>query len=286
MKFVVLISVLLTSTPSVWAAAQYAAGMVLKVDLQHKTILLSCECIPGDMPAGMVKFSVKEVSSLARLVPGQLVDFSIRDEGTVRYAEGITIREFSNLEQQSLAARRLTMVEKLEGSASEPKALTVGERLPSSTLMDQNRRQVDVAGFPGKVVVLNFFYTHCTLPEYCFRLSNNLGNVQKRFQKKMGHDLVLLSLSFDPVHDQPETLANYARTWHADRNWHFLTGAPPVVKNLCTLFGVNSWPDEAELLHSLHTVVLDRDGRLAANIEGNQFTAQQLGDFIEVILKK
>jgi len=258
----------------------------LKVDLQHKTILLSCECIPGDMPAGMAKFSVKEVSSLARLVPGQLVDFSIRDEGTVRYAEGITIREFSNLEQQSLAARRLTMVEKLEGSASEPKALTVGERVPSSTLMDQNRRQVDVAGFPGKVVVLNFFYTHCTLPEYCFRLSNNLGNVQKRFQKKMGHDLVLLSLSFDPVHDQPEALANYARTWHADRNWHFLTGAPPVVKNLCTLFGVTSWPDEAELLHSLHTVVLDRDGRLAANIEGNQFTAQQLGDLIEVILKQ
>ena len=286
MKFVVLISLLLTSTPSVWAAAQYAAGMVLKVDLLHKTILLSCECIPGDTPAGMAKFSVKEVSSLARLVPGQLVDFSIRDEGTVRYAEGITIREFSNLEQQSLAARRLTMVEKLEGSASEPKALTVGERVPSSTLMDQNRRQVDVAGFPGKVVVLNFFYTHCTLPDYCFRLSNNLGNVQKRFQKKMGHDLVLLSLSFDPVHDHPEALANYARTWHADRNWHFLTGAPPVVKNLCTLFGVNSWPDEAELLHSLRTVVLDRDGRLAANIEGNQFTVQQLGDLIEVILKQ
>jgi protein SCO1 len=286
MKLVVLISVLLTSTPSVWAAEQYAAGMVLKVDLQHRTILLSCECIPGDMPAGMAKFLVKEVSSLARLVPGQLVDFSIRDEGTARYAEGITIHEFSDLEQQSLAARRLTMVEKLEGRSSEPKALTVGERVPRSTLMDQNRRQVDVAAFPGKVVVLNFFYTHCTLPEYCFRVSNNLGNVQKRFQKKMGHDLVLLSLSFDPVHDQPEALANYARTWHADRNWHFLTGAPPVVRNLCTLFGVNSWPDEAELLHSLHTVVLDRDRRLAANIEGNQFTAQQLGDLIEVILKQ
>jgi protein SCO1/2 len=40
------------------------------------------------------------------------------------------------------------------------------------------------------------------------------------------------------------------------------------------------------LLHSLHTVVLDRKGRLAANIEGNQFSAQQLGDLIEVILKQ
>ena len=287
MKFVVLISLLLPSTSSVWAAAKHAAaGMVLKVDSQHKTILLSCEGIPGYMPAGVAKFTVKEGPFFARLAPGQLVDFAILDEGTQRYAEGITIREFNNLEQQPLAARRLTMVQELEAGASDPKELRVGERVPSTILTDQNRRQIDVAGFPGKVLVLNFFYTHCTLPDYCFRLSNNLGNVEKRFQKKMGHDLILLSLSFDPVHDQPEVLANYARTWHADRNWHFLTGTPPVVKNLCALFGVNSWPDEAELLHSLHTVVLDRRGRMAANIEGNQFTAQQLGDLIEVILQQ
>jgi protein SCO1/2 len=287
MKFVVLISLLLPSTSSVWAAAKHAAaGMVLKVDSRHKTILLSCEGIPGYMPAGVAKFTVKEDPFLARLAPGQLVDFAILDEGTLRYAEGITIREFNNLEQQPLAARRLTMVQELEAGASDPKELRVGERVPSAILIDQNRRQIDVAGFPGKVLVLNFFYTHCTLPDYCFRLSNNLGNVQKRFQTKMGHDLILLSLSFDPVHDQPEVLANYARTWHADRNWRFLTGTPLVVKNLCALFGVNSWPDEAELLHSLHTVILDRRGQMAANIEGNQFTAQQLGDLIEVILKR
>ena len=285
MKFVVLISLLLTGTFSVSAAARHAAaGMVLRVDLQQKTILLSCEAIPGYMPAGMAKFSVREDPFLAGLAPGQLVDFAILDEGTLRYAEGITVRQFNNLEQQSLAARRLMMVEGLEASAPDARALSAGERVPSAILTDQNRRPIDVAGFPGKVLVLNFFYTHCTLPDYCFRLSNNLGNVQKRFQKKMGHDLILLSLSFDPIHDDPETLANYARTWHADRNWHFLTGAPPVVKNLCALFAVNSWLDEAELLHSLHTVVLDRKGRLAANIEGNQFTAQQLGDLIEVIL--
>lgn len=287
MKFVVLISLLFTCTFSVSAAARHAAaGMVLRVDLQQKTILLSCEAIPGYMPAGMAKFLVREDPFLAGLAPGQMVDFAILDEGTRRYAEGITIRQFNNLEQQSLAARRLTMVEGLEASAPDPRALRVGERVPSAILRDQNRRRIDVAGFPGKVLVLSFFYTHCTLPEYCFRLSNNLGNVQKRFQKKMGYDLILLSLSFDPIHDEPETLANYARTWHADKNWHFLTGAPPVVKNLCALFAVNSWLDEAELLHSLHAVVLDRKGRLAANIEGNQFTAQQLGDLIEVILKQ
>ena len=41
---------------------------------------------------------------------------------------------------------------------------------------------------------------------------------------------VLLSVTFDPQHDQPDVLAKYAHVWQADpRNWHFLTGALPDV---------------------------------------------------------
>jgi protein SCO1/2 len=50
------------------------------------------------------------------------------------------------------------------------------------------------------------------------------------------------------------------------------------------MFGVDVWQDEAELMHSLHTVVIDRDEKLAVNLEGNQFTARQLGDLVETIL--
>ena len=52
------------------------------------------------------------------------------------------------------------------------------------------------------------------------------------------------------------------------------------------MFGVHFWPDEAELMHSLHTVTIDRKGRLNANLEGNQFTARQLGDLVETILEQ
>jgi protein SCO1 len=48
---------------------------------------------------------------------------------------------------------------------------------------------------------------------------------------------------------------------------------------------VNFWPDEGNLTHSLHTVIIDRQGKLAANFEGNQFSAEQLGDFVETALK-
>jgi protein SCO1/2 len=37
--------------------------------------------------------------------------------------------------------------------------------------------------------------------------------------------------------------------------------------------------------HSLHTAIINRQGRLAANIEGNQFTADQLGDLVKTFLE-
>jgi protein SCO1/2 len=38
--------------------------------------------------------------------------------------------------------------------------------------------------------------------------------------------------------------------------------------------------------HSVRTAVLDRTGRLVANIEGNQYTAAQLGDLVDTVLRR
>jgi len=38
------------------------------------------------------------------------------------------------------------------------------------------------------------------------------------------------------------------------------------------------------ITHSLQTAVIDRDGRLAATVEGKEFTPKQLGDLIDTIL--
>jgi protein SCO1/2 len=150
-------------------------------------------------------------------------------------------------------------------------------------LTDQAGQRVTLSQFAGKVLAVTFIYTSCPLPDYCFRLSNNFGRLSKRFADRMGRDLVLLSITFDPVHDQPRVLAKYAGTWKADaKSWHFLTGTLSDVKAVCRQFGLNFWQEEGALTHSLHTVVIDRHGKLAANFEGNEFTAEQLGDFVEV----
>ena len=69
-------------------------------------------------------------------------------------------------------------------------------------------------------------------------------------------------------------------------DWHFLTGPLPMIKQVAGTFGMSFWGNEGFLTHSLHTAVLDRNGNLVANIEGNHFTAQQLGDLVENVMNR
>ncbi len=39
------------------------------------------------------------------------------------------------------------------------------------------------------------------------------------------------------------------------------------------------------MIHALPTIIIDRKGNLAANLEGNEFTANQLGDLVQTMLK-
>jgi protein SCO1/2 len=216
---------------------------------------------------------------LTDLKPGAYVAFTLVVEKKRSYAEGIRIHRYEASEREPLLARRLRMLQAPHATVKP------GDAVPDFTLNNQAGRPVALSQLAGKVVAVTFIYTSCPLPDYCFRLSNNLGQLNQRFAGRMGRDLVLLSISFDPVHDQPSVLAKYASTWKADpESWHFLTGPLDNVKAVTRQFGLNYWPEEGYLTHTLHTLVIDRRGRLAADFEGNQFTARQLGDYVEVLM--
>ena len=98
---------------------------------------------------------------------------------------------------------------------------------------------------------------------------------------------MLLTITFDPERDTPEALASYASRWQANPSgWHFLTGSPADIGRVCGFFGQEAFADEGLMNHSLHTVVIGRTGTLVANIEGNQFTAEQLGDLVAATLRR
>jgi protein SCO1 len=270
-----------------WADEQYpVTGMVLKVDPWRKTFFVSCQSIPGYMDAMVMPFEVHNAKELNGLTPGMTVEFTLVVAKYSNYVEHVQIRHYESVEQDPLTARRLKLLNQLSHSASgSNRALNVGQRVPNFALTDQNRRHVVLSQLAGKVVAVNFIYTSCALPNFCFRNSNNFGVLQKRFQEKMGRELILLTITFDPQRDHSDVLANYAKTWKADPDtWHFLTGSVPDIQHASSLFGVDYFPDEGLMDHSLHTAIIDREGRLVANLEGNQFTAEQLGDLVQTVL--
>jgi len=286
MSYKVSISLLIAAAMfPVLAAQKYeATGLVLKVDAPHKTILVSHEAIKGYMDAMTMPYAVRDTRLLDHLEPGQKISFTLVVTKDSSWLEGIRVVPYQSMDRDPFATKRLQILD----AALQPDAppeLKSGEKVPDFSLVDEKNRPVTLSQFAGKVVAMTFIYTRCPLPDYCFRLSNNFRRLQRRFNKQLGSGLELLSISFDPVHDTPEVLAKYAEVWKAEGDgWRFLTGPLPDVKQVCSRYGMNFWPDEGALTHSLHTVVIDRQGRLVANIEGNQFSAEQLGDLVATTL--
>jgi protein SCO1/2 len=261
-------------------------GIVLTVDAPHRTVLVSHDPIPGYMDAMTMPYRVQNPRLLDNLKPGEKIEFTLVVGKTSSYISRVQVREYDSLERDPVQARRLKILDEAMRSKSDSlSTLSSGQTVPDFSLVDQTNRPVTLSEFRGKVVAITFIYTRCPLPDYCMRLSSNFARLQKRFNDRMGRDLVLLSITFDPNHDQPDVLTKYAEIWKANvEGWHFLTGPLSTVKQVCGMFGMNFWPDEGLMTHSLHTAVIDRDGKLAANIEGNQFTAVQLGDLVQVTL--
>ena len=283
-----LLLLLLIAAPLLSAETYSASGLVLRADSEHLSIEVSCQAIPGYMDAMVMTFPVHSAAAMDGLKPGMMIDFKLDVRKDAAYVEQIRVHRHENTAQEPMAARQLEILDAATAPPSRAApTLVIGQAVPDFTLIDQRRKSVAVSAFKGKVLAITFIYTRCPLPNFCFRMSNNFGVLHQRFADRMDKDLVLLSITFDPEHDQPETLADYARTWAKDdRGWHFLTGRADEVKNICREFGVNAWQDEGFLTHSLHTVIVDRQGRVAANLEGNEYTSKQLGDMVEAVLHR
>jgi cytochrome oxidase Cu insertion factor (SCO1/SenC/PrrC family)/Cu/Ag efflux protein CusF len=262
-------------------------GMLLGADAAEGTIVVSCEAIPGYMDAMVMPFAVRDTKVLKAMEPGATVRFTLVERGREEYAEHLETVKIENAESEPMEAGNLTALHQALNPAAAARALSIGQPVPDFALIDQANQVTHLAQFKGKVVALTFAYSRCPNPNYCFRLSNNLAQLSRRFHDLAGHDLALITIVIDPDNDQGNALGRYADTWKADpATWHFLTGQLTDIQKIAELFGMNFWSDDGFLTHSFHTVVIDREGRLAANLDGNQFTAQQLGDLVQTVLQR
>jgi protein SCO1 len=264
-----------------------AEGMVVEVDRKAMLVVISCEAITGYMDAMEMPFEVRDGSRLTELHPGSTVRFKMVEESGRVFADGIRVVKKINTEAEPVEAARLEVLERAIDPAKSARAIKLGERIPDFVLMDQQQQMFHFSQLRGKVVALTFGYSRCPNPNYCFRLSNNLAQLQRRFPGGTGNDLVLVTVLIDPADGQRGIPGTYEKAWRSDaEHWRFLTGSMEEVRGVAMLFGMNFWNDEGFWTHSFRTAVVDRDGRLVSNLEGNQFSAKQLGDLVQSALNR
>ena len=242
-----------------------AEGVVLRVDGSGQTLLVSHRAIPGYMEGMAMSFRVANPKDLDGLTPGARIDFRLNVSRKQSYISRVRRRRIP-LDDVPLP--------------KESHQVRVGEPVPDFALVDQSGQTVRLSSFRGGLVVIDFIYTRCPMPDVCPRLSANFALLQRRF----GQRVTLLSATIDPQYDTPEVLADYARRWGAGPSWHFLTGSPSEIQEAAGSFGLIYWPEDGVITHTSATALIGPDGRLRALLEGSAFTAQQLVDLVRAAL--
>ena len=262
-------------TSAACAAHHTTTGLVLKVDRPGATVTISHDAFPGYMDAMAMPFDLKGSARSTKINPGDRVRLRLSVKGGHSWVDRLDV----------VSAARVDAG--LETTPAVPVLVPVGTAMPDFELTDHTGKPVALSALHGKVVAVTFIYSRCPLPDYCPRMVENFKAVRDRFAARMDRDLVFLTISFDPRYDTPEILAKYAASQRAGGpGWHFLTGEPARIERVCNTFGIQYWPEEGLITHSLQTAIIDRDGRLAATVEGKDFTPGQLGDLVAAVLDR
>jgi len=112
--------------------------------------------------------------------------------------------------------------------------------LRDRTLVDADGRErkfvSDVIG--DHIVVMDFVFTNCT--NVCPVLSAVLGQVRHTLGEQVGKEIVLVSVSVDPVRDTPQRLKSYSKKYGLTEGWLWLTGPKTQVEDVLIGLGAYS----------------------------------------------
>jgi protein SCO1/2 len=256
----------LKAADSIEAKSYPLTGVVRKVDRKTGLVSIKHEEVVGFMPAMTMPFDLK----------GQ----PILDE--LQVGDEVTATLHVTSDDTSLSDVEITRPAMPGEHVSGKPAATVlkpGEFVPDFTMTTQDGKTIKLSDLRGKTVVLTFIYTRCPLPTFCPLMDRKFGQLANLLEKspKRAERVQLLSLSFDPKHDLPATLARHAELVGArEPLWTFAVADYPELSKVGPPLGLMYDVQEAEIMHSLSTAVIDPKGRLAWLDRSNTWTPEEV----------
>jgi len=248
-------------------------GKVVAVNKLDRTATVAHEDIPGYMPGMTMEFKIKNDGDLEMMKAGDQITGTLVVDDISSWVEITAIVE---------GGSQLTPTTIVPG---EPKP---GEAIPDFALVNQDGKPIRLSQYKGKALALTFIYTRCPQPDQCTLMSQNFAAIDRELQKlpDVYSQTHLLSITFDPDYDTPRVLRSYGAS-HTERysdetfqHWEFATGTKDEVKGMTQFFGMRYYHDtessEEQVIHSLRTAVIDKNGKLVKLYRGNEWKPTEI----------
>ena len=259
-----------TATPAKPEEKHYALrGEVIAVDAAKKTLTVKHEAIEGYMPGMTMDFDVS-TGDAAVAKPGQRIRAEMIPSATANFRlEKIWPDDKVATDTVAAVANALRQDTHNRGKEAYRE---IGEAMPDFALYDQEGRVVQSARFRGKQIMLNFIYSRCPVANMCPASTAKMMQVQKSAREAGVTNLELVSITLEPSYDSPGVLKDYAMARGIDTtNFSFLTGPQAAIDDLFTQFGVIAEFKSTVPQHTLSTLLIDVNGKIAHRVDGSSW---------------
>lgn len=152
----------------------------------------------------------------------------------------------------------------------------VGRTVGDYAFTDPSGRRISLAALRGKPYLVSFIYTGCY--QICPTTTKFLAKAVQVAQASLGQDsFTVLTVGFNLPFDNPQAMGAFARQQGVTLpNWHFLTPDAGQVERLAADFGFRYAYTPKGFDHILQVSVVDQEGRVYAQVYGDQFEVPSL----------
>jgi protein SCO1 len=250
-------------------------GRIVSIDTKSDTAIIDGDLIQGFMEPMVMTYKFKPPAQLRQLTPGD----SISAEIVVIEPDPKNREAEPDYWLENVKVTGHTKSPPAPGPASlhipQP-----GEQVPDFAFTNQDGKRVSFAHYRGKVLLVTFIYTRCPFQDFCPRMSSNFDEIYKQ----LGNDQSthLLSISFDPGHDTPKVLRNYAfsvaHTHDASlfRRWEFGVPQQADLPKIAAFFALTVQPEGGVITHNLSTAVIGPEGKIVSWYHGGDWQVSDL----------
>jgi protein SCO1/2 len=178
-------------------------------------------------------------------------------------------------------AARAALDEKLALRESQA---AIGRQLGDYRLRDTEEREVRLASFRGKPLVVSFVYTGCY--QVCPTATRSLGEAVREAERLLGPGAFnVATIGFNLPFDTPQAMKDFRRKQGiANANWKFLTPDAETLAALTADFGFRFEPTSAGFDHLLQASIVDAQGRIYRQLYGDSFGGPQFtGPLLELV---